>query len=1038
MRSYITIRHLFVFPTIVILFLISSIGNAQLIVDNNVNATDGVQNVLLGGGVTATNITFSGVNEQIGSFNCSTCNLNIASGLVMGSGNVSGAIGPNTSGSTINTPASGFGFSDPDLAELSGFSLNDAAVLEFDFVPTGDSLAFNFVFGSDEYPEFANGSFNDAFGFFLSGPGISGPYLNNAANIALIPNTTIPVTINNLNNGTNNTGPCEYCQYYVNNPNSFSSPATAIQCDGFTTVLTAYAQVTCGETYHIKLAIADAGDTSYDSFVFLQAGSFQSNQIQAGYTGASIAPSLNSIFEGCDSGFVTLTRAPGQNTTVDYALTLNGTALNGIDYSTIPATVTFAPLQTEVVIPISALQDGVQEGIETIQIEVEGLTCGSSSSLTIDVEINDLPPLTVLDPVVTIDCGGTAWLEPAISGGIGYYTVVWDGLGIADSVQVSPDILTQYTYTVLDTCGVSPFDGIAEVNFPTYPPITVDLGGNQTLTCLDDIIANGDALGGYGNYSYAWSFNNGPIGANNPTVNYFAGQPGTLELEVTDDCGSQGTESITISIPAVPISVDLGNDIQVTCIDETLLEGNTSGGIGAYSYQWTEQSGSLGTNPTLTFQTDQSTSVILTVTDECGNLSDDVIAIQVPQVSIDVDLGEDLVVDCTQSIPLSGDINGGVGNYSYAWVFNGQNASVTSAYTVNTGTDASLSLTVTDQCGNTSFDQIQIDVPAVPVLVNAGPDLNVTCVDVSQIEATVSGGIGNYSYSWFDGGGVVGVAANVAYTAAEQTTLTISAEDECGNIGSDELIIYVPPVPINIAISNDTTICIGEIVDLLASATGGVGDFQYEWSTGTSSSDHLYISPTESSLYEVSVEDDCSNTATASVLVNVEDVVPSFSFEYIGEYGIQVTNQTDNAAQISWGFGDEIVSNQNQYLYEFPGLDSWQVTMYVEGPLGCVKSVTEFYNPLANIYIPSAFTPNGDGINDVFLMKGHDLKRFEISIFNRWGDVVFSSNDIEQAWTGSAKNGEFFVPDGVYNYVVTAEGVRGNIIEKNGTITIFR
>jgi hypothetical protein len=483
MRLFMPIRHLFVFPTIVILSLLSSIGNAQLIVDNNVNATDGVQNVLLGGGVTATNITFSGVNEQIGSFNCSTCNLNIASGLVMGSGNVSGAIGPNTSGSTNNTPSSGFGFSDPDLAELSGFALNDAAVLEFDFIPTGDSLAFNFVFGSDEYPEFANGSFNDAFGFFLSGPGISGPYLNNAANIALIPNTTIPVTINNLNNGTNNTGPCEYCQYYVNNLNSFSSPATAIQCDGFTTLLTAYAQVTCGETYHIKLAIADAGDTSYDSFVFLQAGSFQSNQIQAGYTGAAIAPSLNSIFEGCDSGFVTLTRAPGQNTTADYSLTLNGTALNGIDYTAIPATVTFVPLQTELIIPISALQDGIQEGTETIQIEVEGLTCGSSSSLTIDVEINDLPPLNVLDPVVTIDCGGTAWLEPAISGGIGYYTVVWDGLGIADSVQVSPDAATQYTYTVLDTCGVSPFDGIAEVNFPVYPPITVDLGGNQALTC---------------------------------------------------------------------------------------------------------------------------------------------------------------------------------------------------------------------------------------------------------------------------------------------------------------------------------------------------------------------------------------------------------------------------------------------------------------------------------------------------------------------------------------------------------------------------
>lgn len=1038
MRLTIPIRHLFVFLTIVILTTWSSAVHAQLVVDNNVNAVDGVQNVLLGGGVTASNITFSGVNEQIGSFNCATCNLNLASGLVMGSGNVSGAIGPNTSGSTNNTPSSGFGATDPDLAELSGFSLNDAAVLQFDFIPTGDSLAFNFVFGSDEYPEFANGSFNDAFGFFLSGPGISGPYLNNAANIALIPNTTIPVTINNLNNGTSNAGPCEYCQYYVNNLNSFSSPATAIQCDGFTTVLTAYAQVVCGETYHIKLAIADAGDTSYDSFVFLQAGSFQSNQIQAGYTGAAIAPSSNSIFEGCDSGFVTITRAAGQNTAADYALTLSGTALNGVDYTAIPATVSFVPLQTELVIPITALQDGFQEGIETLQIEVEGLSCGSSSSLTIDVEITDLPPLNVLDPVVTIDCGGTAWLEPTVSGGIGYYSILWDNLGVADSVQVSPDVASNYAYTVLDTCGVSPVNGIAEVNFPVYPPITIDLGGNQTLTCLDNIVASGTVSGGYGSYNYTWSFNNNPIGTNSSSVNYFAGSAGTLELEVVDDCGVLANETVSISIPPVPISVDLGNDIQVTCIDQTVLTGNPTGGVGSYSYLWTQQGGSLGSNPSITFQTDESTSVALTVTDQCGNLADDIIAIQVPQVSIDVDLGEDLVVDCTQSIPLSGDIDGGVGNYSYAWVFNGQNASVTSSYTLNTGSAATLSLTVTDQCGNTSFDQIQIEVPAVQVLVDAGPDLNVTCVDVSNIEGLVSGGVGSYSYSWNDGGGVVGVGSNLLYTASQQTTLTLTAEDECGNVGSDALTIYVPPVPINLNIANDTTICVGEIVDLFANATGGVGDFTYEWSTGTSFSNHLYISPPISSLFEVSVEDECSNTATASVTVNVEDVIPSFSAEYVGEYGIQVTNQTENAAQISWGFGDEIYSSQNQVYYEFPSLDSWQVTLYVQGPLGCIKSATEFFHPLANIFIPSAFTPNGDGINDVFVMKGHDLKRFEISIFNRWGDVVYSCSDIDQAWTGSAKGSEYFVPDGVYNYVVVAEGIRGNIIEKNGSITIFR
>ena len=92
---------------------------------------------------------------------------------------------------------------DPDLDQLSTFNTNDAAVLEFDFIPTGDSLSFNYSFGSDEYNEYVCGSVNDAFGFFLSGPGINGAYSNNAINLAIIPETDgTPVTINSVNNGS--------------------------------------------------------------------------------------------------------------------------------------------------------------------------------------------------------------------------------------------------------------------------------------------------------------------------------------------------------------------------------------------------------------------------------------------------------------------------------------------------------------------------------------------------------------------------------------------------------------------------------------------------------------------------------------------------------------------------------------------------------------------------------------------------------------------------------------------------------------------
>jgi len=247
---------------LLVVFFTFHLAQSQLIVNSsNFTPAQLVQNVLLGGGVTVSNITFNGsstaaniVQNKVGKFsNGNTTNIGLTNGIILATGNSQVAIGPNNDSNSSQPSTISPG--DPDLGLLTTNTISNKTIIEFDFIPNGNNLQFKFVFASEEYPEFVNSSFNDVFGFFLSGPGISGPYSNNSKNIALIPGTTpsIPITINNLNNGAANNGPCENCAYYVNNGTG-STPLvnTSIQYDGFTTVIAAVSGVQCGQTYHIS------------------------------------------------------------------------------------------------------------------------------------------------------------------------------------------------------------------------------------------------------------------------------------------------------------------------------------------------------------------------------------------------------------------------------------------------------------------------------------------------------------------------------------------------------------------------------------------------------------------------------------------------------------------------------------------------------------------------------------------------------------------------------------------------------------------
>jgi hypothetical protein len=246
---------------------------AQFSISPSPNPADVVNNILLGEGVAVSNVIFTGDPLQLGAFS-GLSGVAIPSGVILSSGAVQAANdGSSVLSSTTNQ-------NDADLLtvansvalligqDFSAYAVKDVAALEFDFVTLGNNVNFNFVFGSNEYLEYVNTSFNDVFGFFISGPGISGPYANGAENIAVVPNSDpqLPVTISSVNNVINS-------ESYIDNPNHID-----LFVDGYTTMFTAsMGNLIPGEVYHIRLAIADANDAILDSFVFLEAGSFSSS-----------------------------------------------------------------------------------------------------------------------------------------------------------------------------------------------------------------------------------------------------------------------------------------------------------------------------------------------------------------------------------------------------------------------------------------------------------------------------------------------------------------------------------------------------------------------------------------------------------------------------------------------------------------------------------------------------------------------------------------------------------------------------------------
>jgi len=461
-------------------------------------------------------------------------------------------------------------------------NIKDAAVLEFDFTPVSDTVKFRYVFGSDEYAEWVNSSFNDVFGFFVSGMNPSGGnYVNQ--NIALIPGTTTPVSINNVNNGTSNTGPCTNCAYYTNNTGGFF-----IEYDGLTVVLTAWLKVLPCFPYHIKIAIADAGDESLDSGVFLEANSFMSSTVLLEKSFSS-AVDTNSI-EGCNDAIISfeLPAPRPTNTIINYLAT--GTATNGVDYATIPSSITIPAGQDSVALIISPFIDGLTEGTEEVLLIVNTNVCTYDS---MSVFIKDYQPMSVSLPLDTALCDSANLpLQVTVNGGITPYSYLWSSGDTTNSIVVTPTTSGAYTITVTDQCQI---DNVAQTIVNISQPVFQIFG---------DMVCEGDLATLSINTNmplfYQWSTGDS---TSSVVVTPFVTTTYTVRVEDTIGCFVD-TSTIAYVYPNPIASVS--PDVEI-CAGETATL-TASGGV---DYQWNNGN----TTAQIQVNPQQTTTYTVTVSD---------------------------------------------------------------------------------------------------------------------------------------------------------------------------------------------------------------------------------------------------------------------------------------------------------------------------------------------------------------------------------------------------------------------------------------
>lgn len=961
--------------------------NAQLTVVGSQTANDLAQ-MLAGNGVTVSNAVFSNCELVAeGKFWVTppnVSNLGIDSGIVLTSGtaqNGAPGVGVNAPAG-VNTTSHISNYADVDLAVLAGFPSRDACVLEFDFIPLGDTVKFDYVFGSCEYPDFTCSSFNDVFGFFINGPGINGPFTNNSQNIAIVPTTiSCPVGVNTVNLPTpggnccntpticyNATPPCatltaaQMATFFVCN-----GAGTTVMYPGFTSVFTAYAVTVPCSTYHLKLAVCDASDQALDSGVFLKAGSLSSNSISLTAISSLVTP-YPYIVEGCASGFIKIKRSAATPFPYTFNYSVGGTATYPNDYSAnaIPAgppfgQVTIPAGDSVAYLAISAIQDGITEGMEEVKIYAFA-PCSNNIVDSISLFISDSIIMYIITPDTAICAEDSVHILVYGSDSLQYTWTPINNINNPNIKEptVSPNVNTSYIVCAsMPLAGCAPSCDTIDITINQPPNVFIS---NDTIICKDMIIQFNPVISPAQVYTYQWG-GTGVGFLSNPNIPNPVGTFGTqgnfdLTLHVEPQAaGCAGDDTIKIKV--------LPNDIILHNSDTSICKGGqvqiNVTGDSLFSYNWVPPT--FLNNP---------------------NIED---PLSTPDTSI--------------------------------------------TYTVTANFPGCIPM----------IKSFTIDVQPNP-LVDVGPDREVCDWDTLQLNPIVTpANYPFYTYTWNPTVGLTnGTIKNTVFDGHLSGFYQLTVSTPVGCKDSDMLAITVHSVEFASVTPTESTICPNNSIQYQAS-----GGISYDWIPSTYLNDSHIANPISSpisnidyTVYATSIYG-CTDTDIVRIQV-VSDALLDAGDDvtlYPGESAQLLA--TGNCSFFTWTPAAFLSDNKVKNPIATPPVTTqYFVTATTEYGCEAIDSVTIRISPESILDLPNAFSPGaGTSINDELriIVRGIATLNF-FRVYNRWGELVFSTSDINQGWNGQYKGKP--QPLGVYVYVLDATTSTGKKIFKQGNITLIR
>ncbi len=707
----------------------------------------------------------------------------------------------------------------------------------------------------------------------------------------------------------------------------------------------------------------------------------------------------------------------------------NGTAISVAGGGTLNYTYAWTPAGGT-----NATGTGLGAGSYTITV-TDANGCTATNDVTI-TQPNALSVTTTITANVSCNGGNNGSATANVTGGTGPYVYAWTPSGGTNATGTGM-IAGVYTITVTDANGCTA-TSTAAITQPTA--LSASIGAVNNVKCNGGTDGNATAAGAGGTlpYKYVWA----PGGGTNALITGLT--VGTYSVTVTDADGCTATASVTITQPTVLATSLTSTNVSCFGGNNGSATSTTTGGTTPYAYSWS--------NAQITANASNLSAgtYTLTVTDADGCTATASVTITEPTKLVVTASGPQ--TDCSGApANLFSTATGGTAPYIYSWSPAG---GTTSNTTTNPLSSTTYTVTVTDANGCVTKATLFVFVDA-PLTLSISGNTSVCPGGTINLIASGAGGDGIYHYVWLPSNLTT---QSVTFNPTKDTTVTVELTDGC-NSGMATLTvpINVDPLP-KISFSSDiytgcVPLCI-QFRNMTTIPSGGISQWEWNFGNGDSSklTDPLYCYK-DTGVYSVSLtatsDSGCSSTLKVLNLITVYPP-PTANFTYspnpinIMNPQVQFTDQSTGKYTISewyWTFGQGDSSSflQNpEHTYTDTG--TFCAHLMVVDIHGCIDSVTNclVVNPLFTFYIPDAFSPNGDGLNDVFMPKGTYIKTYEMYIYDRWGQKLFHTTNINVGWDGTVNGGNTISQEDTYVYLINITDSQDEQHSYTGKVTLIK